>query len=145
VDDIGSPADPGLAAGDQEHAQSAKNAAWAAAIVAVALAVAAIAVVISLRGGPAAWRAMNTQGPEGDKRNAPRQRTFKGAKIVFKDDAFTYDCTVRNLSATGAQLQVAATDGIPNRFQLVFGDNSPTRTCGVVWRSADKLGVRFEG
>jgi 3-mercaptopyruvate sulfurtransferase SseA len=103
VDDIGSPADPGLAAGDQEHARSATNAAWAAAIVAVALAVAAIAVVISLRGGPAAWRAMNTQGPEGDKRNAPRQRTFK--KTVFKDGAFTYDRTVRNLSATGAQLQ----------------------------------------
>jgi hypothetical protein len=56
---------------------------------------------------------MNTEGPEGDKRTAPRQRTLKGAKIAFKNGAFTYECRVRNLSATGAQLQVAATDGIP--------------------------------
>ena len=54
VDDIESPADPDLAAGDEEHTRSAKNSAWAAAIaaiVAIALVVAAIAVVISLRGG----------------------------------------------------------------------------------------------
>jgi PilZ domain len=87
---------------------------------------------------------MNTEGPEGDKRRAPRQRTLKGAKIVFKDGAFTYECTVRNLSATGAQLQVAASDGIPNRFQPVFNDRSPTRTCNVVWRSENRVGVVFE-
>jgi len=82
--------------------------------------------------------------PGREKRKASRQRTLKGAKIVFKDGAFTYDCTVRNLSATGAQLQVAATDGIPNRFQLVFEDHSPTRICNVAWRSATRLGVAFD-
>ena len=87
---------------------------------------------------------MNAEGPQGDKRRAPRQRTLKGAKIVFKDGVFTYDCIVKNLSATGAQLQVPATDGIPNRFQLVFDDRSQARTCNVVWRSANRLGVAFE-
>lgn len=87
---------------------------------------------------------MNAEGPEGDKRKAPRQRTLKGAKIVFKEGAFTYDCIVKNLSATGVQLAVSSSDGIPNRFQLVFDDHSPTRTCLVVWRSATRLGVVFD-
>ena len=84
------------------------------------------------------------EGPESNKRKAPRQRTLKGAKIVFKDGAFTYECTVRNLSATGAQLLVVATEGIPNRFQLIFADRSPARTCNVAWRSATRLGVAFD-
>ena len=87
---------------------------------------------------------MTEEKPDSDKRRAPHQRTLKGAKIVFKQGAFTYDCTVKNVSATGAQLQVAATDGIPNRFELVYDDRSPTRVCLVIWRSANRLGVAFE-
>jgi uncharacterized repeat protein (TIGR01451 family) len=90
------------------------------------------------------WSVVNADNPEDDKRKAPRQRTLKGAKVVFKHGQFTYDCTVRNISDAGAQLVVTSTDIIPNHFDLVFEDRSPTRTCNVVWRTATKLGVVFE-
>jgi PilZ domain len=87
---------------------------------------------------------MNDADPAGDKRHTSRHRTLKGAKIVFKDGAFTYDCTVKNLSAVGALLLVSSTGGIPNQFQLVLDDHSPPHKCEVAWRSANRLGVTFQ-
>ena len=87
---------------------------------------------------------MNAGNGEEDKRRSQRYRTLKSATISFKNGQFTYQCTVRNLSETGAQLALASTDLIPNRFDLVFEDRSPTRTCNDVWRAPTRLGVQFE-
>jgi hypothetical protein len=89
-------------------------------------------------------RCMSSDSPDSNKRRAPRQRTLKGGKIVFKEGAFTFECMIKNISATGALLQVENTNGIPNRFTLVFEDRSPSRLCNVAWRSANRLGVAFE-
>ena len=78
-----------------------------------------------------------------EKRTVTRQRTLKGATIVFSEGAFTYKCLVKNLSAAGASLELSSTDGVPNRFQLVFEDRSPTRACVVIWRTEKRLGVEF--
>jgi hypothetical protein len=78
-----------------------------------------------------------------EKRTVARQRTLKGATVVFSDGAFTYKCLVKNLSATGASLEFLSTDGVPNHFQLTFEDRSPTRTCNVIWRTEKRLGVEF--
>ena len=78
-----------------------------------------------------------------EKRTVVRQRTLKGATIVFSDGQFTYKCLVKNLSTTGASLELPSTDGVPNQFNLVFEDRSPTRSCNVVWRTPKRLGVEF--
>ncbi len=53
-------------------------------------------------------------------------------------------CLVRNISDTGARLQV--TDPVLyNSFVLMFDDAGwPPRTCRVVWRRANGIGVTFE-
>jgi hypothetical protein len=79
-----------------------------------------------------------------DHRTAPRQRTLKGARIVFNAGRSTIDCTVKNLSATGAKLQVASVVGVPNTFDLVLGEGPP-RPCRVVWRTLRELGIEFTG
>jgi len=75
-----------------------------------------------------------------ENRIAGRQRTLKAGKIEFGGGAI--DCTVHNISATGAALNVASPVGIPARFTLVTeGNRLP---CHVVWRKEKRIGVAFD-
>jgi hypothetical protein len=47
-----------------------------------------------------------------EHRTAPRRRLLKAGRISFGGG--TIDCTVRNLSETGAALEVSSPVGIPN-------------------------------
>ena len=78
-----------------------------------------------------------------NKRSRQRQRTLKAGKIVFGEkDAVTVDCIVRNLSGTGARLQVPVSVMIPGAFKLAL--SGAVRTVTVVWRKGDLMGVRFD-
>ncbi|MCP8937223.1 PilZ domain-containing protein [Alsobacter sp. SYSU M60028] len=73
----------------------------------------------------------------------PRQRTLKGATIVFNNAKSVLDCTVRNLSTGGALLGLPTTAGVPAAFELRIPDHPP-RACRVAWRLVDRIGVAFE-
>lgn len=77
-----------------------------------------------------------------NQRAAPRLRTFKGGRIWIKGSS-TIDCKIRDLSVSGAKLAVASVVGIPNVFDLEFTQEKTYRTCEIVWRKVDMLGVRF--
>jgi PilZ domain len=77
---------------------------------------------------------------EEENRIAGRQRVLKGGTIEFGGGAI--DCRVRNISATGAALDVTSPVGIPTQFTLVTeGNHLP---CRVVWRKEKRIGVAFE-
>jgi hypothetical protein len=78
-----------------------------------------------------------------EKRASPRVRTLKRGSIVF-GVASTVDCTVRNLSETGACLEVASPIGIPDDFTLQIRPEPTRRDCHVAWRSANRIGVYFK-
>lgn len=78
-----------------------------------------------------------------EKRAAPRHRTFKGGKITFRYLGAGIECVIRNLSETGACLQVESQVGIPDTFELFITDDKSVRTCRVVWRSGNRIGVAF--
>lgn len=50
-------------------------------------------------------------------------------------------CTVRNLSATGASLEVESPIGIPD--SIVLESEGGGRRCRVIWRKEKRIGVRF--
>lgn len=77
-----------------------------------------------------------------ENRSAQRHKTLKGARIVFNAGRSTIDCTVRNLSESGAKLDVTSVVGIPNSFDLQLGEQ--LRPCRVAWRSLKQLGVEFQ-
>jgi hypothetical protein len=83
---------------------------------------------------------MESTTPE--RRNASRHRVLKGAHISFKEGGAAIDCTIRNLSGTGACLKVASPIGVPDTFDLVLDDSS-VRHCRVTWRKATQIGVAF--
>ena len=77
-----------------------------------------------------------------EHRIAPRKRVLKGAFIVLSEKAPRLACTIKNISDTGAALQVSTTFGLPASFDLII-DNQRYR-CHSVWRTDTKIGVRFE-
>jgi len=79
---------------------------------------------------------------EKDKRRAPRQKVFKGARISFSHLGTSVECTVRNLSVSGALLTVENQLGIPDEFDLLMPDQ-PIRHCRVAWRRGNRIGVEF--
>ena len=78
-----------------------------------------------------------------EQRRQTRARTLKSARILFNDHRSVIDCTVRNLSPTGACLNVASALGIPERFDVMFDADQTVRPCRMVWHKEKQLGVEF--
>ena len=77
-----------------------------------------------------------------DRRISRRARTLKSGKIAVSEKAPKIDCTIRNMSDTGACLQISTTFGIPTTFELLISGGE-RRLCHVVWRTDTRLGVSF--
>jgi hypothetical protein len=77
-----------------------------------------------------------------DKRAARRARVFKAGKVLFGCERV--DCTVRNLSVTGAMIEVQTSDVIPHAIILDILSRGARFPCHVVWRHSRRLGVAFD-
>jgi hypothetical protein len=77
-----------------------------------------------------------------ENRHQRRQRVLKAASILF--DGSAIDCVVRNMSATGAAIEVESQLGIPPAFDLVIAGENSRERCRVQWRREKRLGVAFE-
>ena len=77
-----------------------------------------------------------------EQRLSERRRTFKGGSISLNGQA-AIDCLVRNLSTTGACLEIKSPNGIPNTFRLLIKPEILVRRCEVIWKTDHKIGVRF--
>ena len=75
-------------------------------------------------------------------RIAPRRRVLKAGSIEFGGGAI--DCTVRNLSETGAALEIVSPLYIPDRFTLVVRTDQLKRPCRIVWQTERRIGVAFD-
>ena len=85
------------------------------------------------------WEAMSTVIKS---RHASRLRTFKGGLIIFAL-APPVNCLIRNLSETGAVLDVERPGDIPDEFSLLIKPEFVKRNCRVAWRSAKHIGIQF--
>jgi hypothetical protein len=77
-----------------------------------------------------------------EHRIAPRRRMFKAGTIEFGGGGI--DCTVKNLSDTGAALEVLSPLYIPDRFTLLVPTDQFKRRCHVVWRKERRMGIAFD-
>lgn len=77
-----------------------------------------------------------------EHRSIHRNRTLKGGRIVTNDGHSTFDCTIRNLSESGAKLAVTSIVGLPQRFTLALQDGRRF-SCETVWHTETELGVKF--
>ncbi len=77
-----------------------------------------------------------------EKRASPRQKVFKHGVLAFSGGG-AIDCTVRNISLTGARIDVANLVSLPDAFTLLIESDRFMRRCRPVWRTDDKIGLAF--
>jgi PilZ domain len=75
-------------------------------------------------------------------RIALRHRVMKPAKIEY--GGVKIACTVRDISTTGAALEVTDQFGIPATFTLSMPEDRLKLPCHVVWRRDFRMGVAFD-
>jgi hypothetical protein len=77
-----------------------------------------------------------------DKRRAPRFRALLIASIVTRDRV-PLNCTVNQLSATGARLSIATTIVLPEEFEIAIPQKNIACHARLVWREGDQAGIDF--
>jgi hypothetical protein len=77
-----------------------------------------------------------------ERRKHYRVRWNAPATIYDVDQHLERPCVLSDLSAGGAKLSGVRANTIPDEFRLRTPDGD-RRTCHVVWRTDDQLGVRF--
>jgi methyl-accepting chemotaxis protein len=79
-----------------------------------------------------------------ERRERRRTQVLRNAKIIASRSDSMIHCTVQDITSAGACLKVANTQGMPQSFELTFEQGRTRRSCRVVWRTSDRLGVTFE-
>jgi hypothetical protein len=77
-----------------------------------------------------------------ERRAIPRNSVLMSGAIEFAGS--TINCLIRNISISGAALDVTNPHDIPDRFNLVFKADSTHIPCQVVWRKEELIGVAFD-
>ena len=79
-----------------------------------------------------------------NKRKSRRQQVRYTAWLVLEGNQ-RHGCALSDASDTGARLDVEDSKIIPDTFMLLLaGNGSAQRTCRVVWRKPQQIGVKFE-
>ena len=76
-----------------------------------------------------------------EKRANDRRRVLRAGKIVLNKHGSVIDCTVRNISKTGALIGVLSAVTVPEEFILRW--DGIEQSCKVVWRKPDRMGLKF--
>jgi hypothetical protein len=75
-----------------------------------------------------------------DRRDAQRKKLLKGGRTFWPNGDST-ECIVHNLSETGALLGISGP--VPKIFDLVIDFDQSRHSCSIVWRKANRIGVKF--
>ena len=77
-----------------------------------------------------------------ERRKVARTRVLKGAKMLLGKSS-VIDCVARDLTNSGAGLQVPSTNELPESLDLTLDTGHTIRRCRLVWRKLNKAGVEF--
>lgn len=77
-----------------------------------------------------------------DRRFCRRTKRFKKVQIILHDGGVC-DGIMRNMSRTGAQLDMISTNFLPSKFKMRIINDDVIRKCQLVWRKHGMMGVVF--
>ncbi|MEM9330564.1 MAG: PilZ domain-containing protein [Pseudomonadota bacterium] len=78
-----------------------------------------------------------------EKRGEHRRRVLKSGTFLFNKGYASYDCTIRNLTDTGAMVEMGETTGIPQQFDFRMDNETPV-PARLVWRTNSRIGIQFK-
>ena len=76
-----------------------------------------------------------------DRRKHPRTDVDQPAYVSSGGSVMS--CTVRNISAEGAAIEVENSAFVPPQFRLVMANDCSVRECRVAWIQRNRIGVTF--
>jgi hypothetical protein len=76
-----------------------------------------------------------------EKRKHPRTEVNEPAFVSSGGSVMR--CTVLNISAEGAAIEVDNPAFVPPRFRLVMANDSSVRDCSIAWIQQKRIGVTF--
>ena len=92
---------------------------------------------------------MDVRSPmkEADENNrvSRRSRVLKGAKLVNMKNWSLVDCTIKDISLTGAKLVCGDQYSVPDEFRFLIPSDNTIQPAKVVWRKNNMLGIIFTG
>jgi hypothetical protein len=66
-------------------------------------------------------------------------------KIIVAEGQPAIDCTVREIAASGASLEVASDTKLPETFLVLPDDGEASAyCCSLVWRNNTLVGIKFD-
>jgi hypothetical protein len=80
--------------------------------------------------------------PMVETRRAPRFKVSKPARIG--DGKNATQCIIRDLSVTGAALEIESQSDVPDTFTLIVPEDNLVLPSCVVWRRGYRVGIAFE-
>lgn len=84
-----------------------------------------------------------TQEMAADRRSASRRRTLLGGTVRYNARKSSLSCRIRNMSATGALLEITGASWLPDQFELDIPHHDIRAPVRAVWRDNDRMGVLF--
>ena len=73
-----------------------------------------------------------------------RKRTAVDHPAHIHSDGRSIGCSVANISADGAAIELENPHHVPDRFQLVTEHGRVVLNCRIVWIKQNRIGVAFE-
>ena len=78
-----------------------------------------------------------------NRRPDMRASQFKKVKLIFNDGYCTFDAILRELSEHGAKIETPDALNIPDTFILHTLQSRTEKTCYLIWRDNNFIGVSF--
>lgn len=78
-----------------------------------------------------------------NKRVAKRMRVLKSAKLISMNNWSLVDCTIRDISETGARIVCGDQMAVANEFRFLVPSDNTICNAKVVWRRGELLGIEF--
>jgi hypothetical protein len=78
-----------------------------------------------------------------DSRSARRNRVLMDGAVVYAQGARSLDCTIRDLSETGARVRLSGPEPVPEQIMLIQMRTGIAYEATVAWARGRDLGLTF--
>jgi hypothetical protein len=78
-----------------------------------------------------------------DGRRASRTRTLLGGKLIYGEHHYTCDCSIRDISESGARITLPKGQVIPTRIFLMDRSTASAYEARVAWIKVPDFGLGF--
>ena len=82
--------------------------------------------------------------PSTERRPNRRKKVLLTGIITYADGAHCFDCTIRDLSETGARLAVGKNAQFPSNFYLINIRDRVAYDAQLIWNDGAQIGISFK-